>query len=191
MRRRASSRGDGGLQGESAFTAVYRENAGRVLAYFTRRTFDAEVALDLTAEVFAEAFRCRGRFRDEGEEAARRWLFGIANRILMRYYRRGRVERAAIERLGIEVPSLSDGEQRRIEEQAGLDAMRTALAESLRALSPDQRDALRLRVIDELPYAVVARRLGVSEPTARARVSRGLRALADALEPVRAERLLT
>ena len=44
------------------------------------------------------------------------------------------------------------------------------------------QQALRLRVVCELEYATVAQRLGVSEATARARVSRGLRRLAGALE---------
>jgi DNA-directed RNA polymerase specialized sigma24 family protein len=43
-------------------------------------------------------------------------------------------------------------------------------------------DALHLRVVQELDYAVVARRLGVTEATARARVSRGLRKLAESLD---------
>ena len=190
--KRFASRGAGsagGLSDTESFVAFYRANSGHLLAYFTRRTYDAEVAFDLTAEAFAEAFRCRGRFRDEGDDAARRWLFGIAHRILLRYFRRGRVERAAIRRLGLEVPELTDAEQLRIEEQSGLDALRAALDESLARLAPDQREALRLRVVDELPYAAVARRLGISEQTARARVSRGLRALAQALEPLRADRL--
>jgi RNA polymerase sigma factor (sigma-70 family) len=191
MNRRASSPDDRGLAGEAAFTAFYRANAGRLLAYFTRRTYDAEVALDLTAETFAEAFRRRAAFRDDGRgEAERRWLFGIGKRILLRYYRRGRVERAAIERLGLELPRLSAVEQQQIEQQAGLDELRAVLDASLQELSPDQRDALRLRVVDDLPYATVARRLGVSEPTARARVSRGLRVLGRALGPLHAKRLL-
>jgi RNA polymerase sigma-70 factor (ECF subfamily) len=37
-------------------------------------------------------------------------------------------------------------------------------------------------VLDELPYPQIAERLGVSEQTVRARVSRGLRALAAALD---------
>jgi predicted DNA-binding protein (UPF0251 family) len=52
-------------------------------------------------------------------------------------------------------------------------------------LSVEQRDALRLRVVEERSYAEVALLLGVSEQAARARVSRGLRALAGALEPYR------
>jgi DNA-directed RNA polymerase specialized sigma24 family protein len=39
-----------------------------------------------------------------------------------------------------------------------------------------------MRVVDELPYATVASRLAISEPAARARVSRGLRALGAALD---------
>jgi RNA polymerase sigma-70 factor (ECF subfamily) len=47
----------------------------------------------------------------------------------------------------------------------------------LDALPQDQREAVRLRVLDERTYAEISQRLGVSEQTARARVSRGLRAL--------------
>jgi DNA-directed RNA polymerase specialized sigma24 family protein len=44
---------------------------------------------------------------------------------------------------------------------------------------------VRLRVVDELAYPVVAARLGITEQAARARVSRALRVLAVALEPAR------
>jgi DNA-directed RNA polymerase specialized sigma24 family protein len=60
-----------------------------------------------------------------------------------------------------------------------------ALAGALEDLSPQQRDAVRLRVVDELAYPVVAARLGITEQAARARVSRALRVLAVALEPAR------
>ena len=53
---------------------------------------------------------------------------------------------------------------------------------ALAELGPEQREAVRLRVVDELGYPAVAARLGVSEQTARARVSRGLRALAAAVD---------
>jgi RNA polymerase sigma-70 factor (ECF subfamily) len=56
------------------------------------------------------------------------------------------------------------------------------VASAFSDLSGDQREALRLRVIDELPYPQIAETPGVSEQTARARVSRGLRRLADAVE---------
>jgi RNA polymerase sigma factor (sigma-70 family) len=52
----------------------------------------------------------------------------------------------------------------------------------LERLSGTQREALELRVVEELPYREVARRLRVSEGAARVRVARGLKALAAALD---------
>jgi DNA-directed RNA polymerase specialized sigma24 family protein len=39
-----------------------------------------------------------------------------------------------------------------------------------------------LRVLEDVPYAGVAHRLGITEASARARVSRALRSLADEME---------
>jgi RNA polymerase sigma factor (sigma-70 family) len=55
---------------------------------------------------------------------------------------------------------------------------------ALETLAPEQREALRLRVVMELGYPAVAARLGISQQAARARVSRGLRALALSLDAV-------
>jgi RNA polymerase sigma factor (sigma-70 family) len=76
---------------------------------------------------------------------------------------------------------LEADDQARIEELADLEPIRSAVAEHFKRLSQEQRDAVQLRVVDELPYAEVARQLRVSENAARARVSRGLRELARSL----------
>ena len=99
--------------------------------------------------------------------------------------RRGHAERRALRRLGAEPPLLEPEELRRIEELADLGSLRAALAGALEELSEEQREAVRLRVVEELDYPVVAARLGVTEATARARVSRGLRLLAVALDDLR------
>jgi len=103
--------------------------------------------------------------------------------VLARYQRDGQIERRALRRLGVEVPALDCDDVLRIIELAGLSELRGAVARELQTLPTGHRDALRLRVVDELAYADVARRLNVSEPTARARVSRALRALGRALDP--------
>src|SRR4051812_40608944 len=46
-----------------AFQDFYLANAQRLVVFFTRRTLNAEVALDLTAETFAVALQRRGQFR--------------------------------------------------------------------------------------------------------------------------------
>lgn len=167
-----------------AFIDLYERDAESVLVFLTRRTLDVEVAVDLTAETFAQAWRGWSRVRTDSREEVRGWLFTIARRQLGHYFRRGRVERRALERLGVAVPIVHEDDLLEIERAAGLSTLRSTLAAELAKLSGDQRDALRLRIVQELPYEEVARRLGTSEPTARARVSRGLRALAVALEPI-------
>jgi RNA polymerase sigma factor (sigma-70 family) len=161
---------------------LYERMSGALLVFFARRAFDGEVALDLTAETFARVLESRRRFRGRDDREAVSWVWGIARNVLGEYFKRGRVERRALRRVGLAPPAVSDEEIERIEQLAGVDELRSAVAEALGELGDDQRHALRLRVVEELEYPLVARRLGVSEATARARVSRGLRRLAVALE---------
>jgi RNA polymerase sigma factor (sigma-70 family) len=167
-----------------AFLVLYRRDAEAVLVFFTRRTLDVEVALDLTAETFAQAWRGWPRVRVDTVAEVDGWLFTIARRQLGRYLRRGKVERRALGRIGVAVPALDDDDIAQIERAAGLAPLRSALGAELMKLSEKQRRAIELRIVEELPYPEVARRLGTTEPTARARVSRALRALAVALEPI-------
>jgi RNA polymerase sigma factor (sigma-70 family) len=169
------------------FVALYRREADLVLRFCARRVLDPETAVDLCAETFAQAFRSRRGFRGSTEVEARAWLLTIARRQVARYLRRGALDRRARDAVGLQTPRLQDGDAEEIEQRAGLAPLRQALAEELSRLGGDQREALRLRVVEDLPYPEVACALGVTEATARARVSRGLRALAAALEP----RLLT
>lgn len=165
-----------------AFTALYEARASELLVFFVRRTFDVEVARDLTAETFAQAFEHRRRFRGSTDEEAAGWLYAIARHQLSRYARRGVVRRKAVERLGIRVPEVAEDDYERIVELAGLADLRTHVAAAFARLPADQGEALRMRVIDDRSYSDVAAALGVSEQTARARVSRALRRLADAVE---------
>ena len=173
---------------DKVFAALYREGARDVLVFFTRRTYDAEAAADLMAETFARAFLSRRRFRGSTREEAFGWLFGIARRRFAMYVRRGKAERRALQRLRLERPELDDVECARVEELAGLEAIRGALAKQLSDLAPAQRRALELRVVRELAYPDVADRLGISEQAARARVSRALRALGSTLDGVTSRR---
>ena len=158
---------------------LYRRHARPMLAFFARRTYDPEVAVDLVAETFAAAIADRRQFRGRSDEEAAGWLFGIARHQLSAWYRRGDVERRAMIRLGIERRHLEDAEYERIVELAGLQAERERVARSLDRLSPALRAAISLRVIEERSYREIAETLEISEPTARARVSRALRELAD------------
>lgn len=57
---------------------MYERDAESVLVFFTRRTLDVEVALDLTAETFAQAWRGWPQVRGETPGEMGGWLFTIA-----------------------------------------------------------------------------------------------------------------
>lgn len=145
-----------------------------------RRTFDAEVSADLAAETFAAAFRSRATFKPGGDPQA--WLYGIASHQLGRYYRKGRVEDSARRRLGMATPSLSEAGRDELRALIDDAELSSAVTSALGELPAKQRDAVLLRIVDELGYDEIASRVGCSTQSARARVSRGLRALRSTLE---------
>jgi RNA polymerase sigma factor (sigma-70 family) len=156
-----------------AFGVFYRRHAVAVFRYMVFRTGNAEAAAELSAEVFAAALESSGRFK-RMDTPARAWLFGIANNKLADSRRRGRIESAARDRMGVGRLGLDDAALERAEELASVGAAETLVAD----LSPAERDAVLARVVDERSYAEVAERLGISEPAARQRVRRGLARLA-------------
>jgi len=167
------------------FGAFYRHHIEQLHCYFVRRIYDHDLAFDLAAETFAQAYVARKRFRGRTDREAAGWLYGIASRQLALFFRRNRVEQRALMRLGIEVPPLDDEERLRLEDLAGLNELRLSVREGLGELSEAQRRAVELRVVEELPYREVASRLQISEGAARVRVTRALRALAVSLGPNR------
>jgi RNA polymerase sigma-70 factor (ECF subfamily) len=164
------------------FAEFYAENYEQILAFFARRILDPETAFDLMAETFAAAYAALPSFRGRTDVEGYAWVWAIARNQLYRWRDRGEVERRSLAKLGIELPSMSTVEFERVEELAGLDRLKQAIADALEALGIDQRDAVRLRVVEERPYDEIAQSMGVSEDVARARVSRGLRELGRMLE---------
>jgi RNA polymerase sigma factor (sigma-70 family) len=172
----------GSLDSREDFEALYFVMADRLLIFLGRKTADPEIASDLWAETWARAYESRSRFRGSAEPEKEAWVLGIARHVLAGYYKRGAIERRALERLKLDRPVLTDGDIGRLERAAGLGVLRDELRQALAELSGEQQSALRLRIVEGLPYPEVATRMGVTEPTARARVSRGLRALSESLD---------
>jgi RNA polymerase sigma factor (sigma-70 family) len=160
-----------------AFAAFYQQHERALLGFFMRRTGDAELAADLTAETFAAALLNVRRF-DSARGSALAWTFGIAQHLLQRAWERRRVEDRARRRLGMPRIELDDAALERIE-RLGSDERVVALLEQL---PPEQARAVRSRVIDEQPYARIAADVRCSESVARKRVSRGLATLRSILE---------
>jgi RNA polymerase sigma factor (sigma-70 family) len=163
-----------------AFGELYRRHVHAVHAWFRRRA-PVDDASELTAETFAQAALSLNRFRAPAHGSAAPWLFGIAKNLLRRYYQREQIERSARERMGMPIRSYEDEPADRMDERTRADGLRPSLLTAIEALPRSQRDALQLRVLDELPYETIAARLRCSEVAARLRVMRALATLTRAL----------
>jgi RNA polymerase sigma-70 factor, ECF subfamily len=161
----------------ASFEALYDRVAERLLIYLARRVHDPDAAAELWAECWAAAFASWPRCRASEPAKADAWMFGIARHHLAGYYRTGAIRRRALEKLQWETPPLVAGEREWIERAVDLEVLSPALDEALAELPQKRRQAVQLRVLDDLPYDAIAKRLGCSEQAARAHVSRGLRRL--------------
>jgi RNA polymerase sigma-70 factor (ECF subfamily) len=167
------------LDDPAGFAAFYRENVRSLTGFFLHRIGDAEVAMDLTAETFAEALSGRRKF-DPRKGTPSQWLYGIARHKLARALERGRVEDKARRKLGMGPLTLDDDAIERIEAVSD-----TRAVELLGALPEEQREAVVARVIDERGYDEIAARTQTSEAVIRKRVSRGLAGLRTQMEDPR------
>ena len=168
-----------------AFRELYDRYAVWMRSWFKRHTGSDVASLDLTAETFAQAWHASRRFKDLADGSGAPWLFGIARNLLRQYHKHNRIESAARERLGLQA-SVGGDDYERVDDRNEAGALAPLLRHALRALPVDQRRALELRIVHQLPYDAVAGRLGCSQNAARLRVSRALRALTTQMTGARA-----
>ncbi len=162
-----------------AFAALFDRHALLLRRWLRAETRDGDAAADLLAETFAQAWAKRRSFRAGRDESAWPWLFGIARNLVRQWRRRGVVEQRGRHQLGMLLRY--DGEPY-VDDDAAPDAeLAEAVADALSRLPSSQREALRLRVVDDLDYAEIARRLSVRPGTARIRVHRALQSIRAAI----------
>jgi len=153
------------------FGVFYERHFPSVLAFFRRRVAGPEEAFDLTAETFAAALAAVPRF-EPGPEPPQAWLFAIARHKFSEALRRNRIQDDARRALAMQ-PVVLDDEAIDILETTA----RTAAVDLLETLTPEQRDAIKARHLEDRGYAEIAAELRCSESVIRKRVSRGLAAL--------------
>lgn len=162
----------------SEFAEFYDQLAPTVLAYFMRQTRDGQVAYDLMAKTFAEAFAARNSSRGSNDAQAAGWLWTIARHELSKYRRTRLVELEALSRLGLERPVPTDSELRELEQLLALEAIvRDHMPTAMSRLSADQQQVIRLRFYEDLSTDEIAQRLAVSDEVVRSRLSRALKTL--------------
>jgi RNA polymerase sigma factor (sigma-70 family) len=159
-------------ESNEAFADLYTSYHPAVVRYFERRTPNTDVAIDLTADNFGALFASIAGFHGTNEDQGRAWMWTIARNTLYAWYRRRSVEHRFCERVGVEPPIPGTDDYERVEELADCKEARLTMQRAFELLSPTDRTALTLHVIDELSYGQIAAKLGVSVAAARVRAWR-------------------
>lgn len=157
----------------SAWEALLQSHTRKIynLCYrFTGRPSEAE---DLTQEVFIKIFQTLKTF-DAAQGTFPTWLARVARNHLVDHYRRTKKDRVTSS-LEDEVGGMEEKPSPTVEPVAQVESRerKELLQRALDRLSPDLREAVVLRDLQDLDYDEIAQVLGVPEGTVKSRINRG------------------
>jgi len=174
---------------DAAWEELVRLHTRRIygLCYrFTGKDFDAQ---DLTQEVFLRVYRTLRSFRS-AEGSFTTWLARLARNLLIDHYRRTRNERIT-DSIEEQLPGAEGRTEERFRSTSRPDsavAGREAgelLQAALTRLSPELRETIVLRDLQEMEYREIAEVLAIPEGTVKSRLNRGRAELARLLKKYR------
>lgn len=178
------------LQGDAkAWELLVRREQRRVYGICYRFTGSAVEAEDLTQDTFLKVYRNLASF-DPAKASFGVWLSALTRNLLVDHYRRSRLERAtdsldepyAGEEEGASrAERLADSRSGQERHVAGLE-LRAKVQAALARVSPELREAVILRDLQDLDYREIAEILGIPQGTVKSRISRGRAELARLLK---------
>ena len=164
---------------ESAWEDLLRIHTRKVYGLCYRFTGSGAEAQDLTQEVFLRVFRTVRTFRS-AEGSFGTWLARVTRNLLIDHYRRPRQERVT-DSIEEQLPTIEESGStaavRPDQALAGREASEILQA-TLQKLSPDLREAVILRDLQEMEYREIAGVLEIPEGTVKSRINRGRAELA-------------
>lgn len=162
---------------EWAFAALYDDFNPRLLRYFVARA--PRAADDLAAETWLGAAGGLRTFVGD-EQSFRSWLFTIAHRRLVDYWRDRAASAGGLTSDARDASSARGGQLDQGPEEivVGADSAQAAARKIASLLSPDQAEVILLRVVGGLDLEQVAEVLGKRPGTIRVLQHRALKKLA-------------
>lgn len=159
---------------ETGWEDLVKTHTRRVYSICYRFTGKESEAQDLTQDVFVRLFRTLSSFR-AGEGSFTVWLTRMTRNLLIDHYRRTKYERVT-DSIEDQLPSLEQRNPGAAGKADGLLSGRETnelLGAALQKLSPELRETLILRDLEELDYKEIAEILNVPEGTVKSRLNRG------------------
>ena len=162
------------LAGEdSAWESLLRLHTRRIYNLCYRFTGRAEDAEDVAQEVFIKVFQTLKSY-DAAQGSFATWLNRVTRNHLVDHYRRTRKDRATAS-LEDEMPAAEQKSSPLLEPGRQVESRerRELLQLALDKLSPDLREAVILRDLQDLDYEEIAQVLNVPQGTVKSRINRG------------------
>ena len=170
-----------------AWEKIVRVHNRRIYNICYRFTGSLEDAQDLTQEVFIKIFRTLGSY-DLERGAFTTWITTVTRNLLVDHFRRSKQDRVTD---SIDAPLSLSGETdaasfaELLKDEKPLPDARLAsketqkvVQEALQKLSPELREAVILRDLQDMDYKEIAAALNVPEGTVKSRINRGRTELA-------------
>lgn len=159
---------------EVAIRDLYLRHRTDIFRYLFYHVGDAQVAEDLTSEVFIRMLRALPSFQPRGSFQA--WLYQIAHNIAIDYHRKekGKTNLPLTENLAAEIEEPLEAVERQLNNQS--------LQRALAQLNQAQREVLILRFIQRHSIEEAALALKCSEDAVKGLQRRGLITLRQILE---------
>jgi len=166
---------------DAAWEALVKTHTRRVYAICYRFTGADGEAQDITQEVFLRVFQTLKSFR-AGEGSFVVWLTRLTRNLLIDHYRRGKMQRMT-DSIEDQLPVLEEHGSAAARTEGMLEGREASemLQAALQKLSPELREAVVLRDLEELEYREIAVVLKVPEGTVKSRLNRGRAELARVL----------
>jgi RNA polymerase sigma-70 factor (ECF subfamily) len=166
----------------------------RIYAICYRFTGSGTDAEDLTQDVFLKLYRNLASF-DVERGSFQTWITTLARNLLVDHFRRTRLERASDSldasfsgddngaRVAERLAELTDSGPSPETQAAGME-LRVRIQQALAQLSPELREAVILRDLEDMDYKEIAQVLRIPEGTVKSRISRGRGELARLLHRI-------
>ena len=171
------------LQGDgSAWEELVRRHSRRIFNICYRFTGNGTEAEDLSQDVFLRVYRTLASYRSAHGGFAT-WVTSVTRNLLIDHYRRtkrDRVTDSLDDKMAVVETKESTG--RRPDEQALLGELSGQVQTALTKLSPELREAVILRDLQQLEYGEIQQVLSVPEGTVKSRINRGRIELARVLQ---------
>ena len=175
----------------AAWEQLARTQHRRIYGICYRFTGSQSDAEDMTQEAFLKVYRNLASF-DPAKGGFTTWLTTLTRNLLVDNYRRSRMERASDsldetydgeEDGPSKADRLADSRPSQEHHVSGLE-LRAQIQEALQQVSPELREAVILRDLEDMDYKEIAEVLGVPQGTVKSRISRGRSELARLLKRI-------